>query len=141
MHLRPLELGWCAGLFDGEGCVHLRHYPNPKKHPAIISSVVLTHQATVKRFHKLVGTGNFNEFDPCDLKRAKKYIWQATNKEAIFVLKLLKEAAFLKLPQIELALEFASKCPIGNRFWTMEQEAFGSKCVAEMSILNQKGPK
>jgi hypothetical protein len=50
------DLGWCAGLFEGEGCFTGKIKPSGLRHP--VATIKMTDEDVVRRFHKLIGVGS-----------------------------------------------------------------------------------
>jgi hypothetical protein len=54
MGITDAELGWLAGIFEGEGCIT---YRQPTRHEWALR-VVMSDEDVVRRFHRLIGVGN-----------------------------------------------------------------------------------
>jgi hypothetical protein len=53
------ELGWLAGIFEGEGCVSVTNTSGPSRKQRQWSAIVnMTDEDVVRRFHRTVGIGS-----------------------------------------------------------------------------------
>jgi len=95
-----MELAYLAGLFDGEGCIHIA---KPKTTSGYSYSLTISihqkHSETVKKVHHCFG-GNFNE---C---KNGTYTWQCQGAEAGNVLRLVLPFLIEKKEQAELGIDF-----------------------------------
>ena len=51
------ELGWLAGIFDGEGCLTVNHYAGDGHFEQWRATVAMSDEDVVRRFHMLIGIG------------------------------------------------------------------------------------
>lgn len=51
---RVAQLAWCAGLFDGEGCITNSRHVRPQL------AMQMCDEDTVRRFHETIGVGHVN---------------------------------------------------------------------------------
>ena len=57
--ITELELGWLAGIFDGEGCVSVTNTAGLSRKQHQWSAIVnMTDEDVVRRFHSIIGIGN-----------------------------------------------------------------------------------
>ena len=131
------ELAWCAGIIDGEGTITLKDNGNDHVMPAILFT--MTHESTVRRFHKIMKVGTVSKLNfPQSPNHKYKYTWNATSANAVVVIKLLQPYLFTKLSQAILALEFSERC--WKQQLTDQQRILRRVLVDEMRDLNKKGP-
>lgn len=54
------EIAWAAGIFDGEGCIHIRRNAvtetsrHRTTHYALITKVTMCHAPTIERLHRIL---------------------------------------------------------------------------------------
>lgn len=79
-----LELGWAAGLFEGEGCLTISSGTIPR------AKLRSTDEEVVRQFHRIVGFGRVRE-EPYFLKNGHKMQWEwyALKREVPDVIALL----------------------------------------------------
>lgn len=82
--LKPIELAWAAGLFEGEGSIS----SEKKRRGGITLALAMTDEDVVRRFHEAVGRGTVN--GP-HLRSGQKpqWTWRCSTLEAVEVLALL----------------------------------------------------
>lgn len=106
------ELAWAAGLFDGEGCIHIGCVPKSKGRlsPSYRCMIKLTMgcERTVRRFGGIVGTGTFQKHKPRGKRINASFSWQAHCKKAGRILELLNPYLITKSKEAEVALKFLS---------------------------------
>ena len=70
------EWAWAAGLFEGEGCISMTGRAGGKHQPVL--QLTMTDRDTVKRFHRVVGVGNFTGPQKVQRERHRPtWRWQA----------------------------------------------------------------
>lgn len=111
------EMNYLAGMFDGEGTVCIlrvrgwtKRRPTPKYELRV--GVVMTHEATVRRFAELFAGSKVR----IDRRRRKtKYMWAASSRLAERVLETLRPALRVKTPHVEIATAFMATFVAENR--------------------------
>jgi hypothetical protein len=136
-HLNDREIGWLAGIIDGEGCISM--YETTKEKLVVLSlTVQMTCKETVHRVKRLAATGNLS-FREEPNKNKNKWTWRANGKEAIFVLKLIQSDLFTKRAQMLIALEFGTKCFAVKGKLTEHQRELAFRLMVQLQSLNAKG--
>lgn len=134
------ELGWCAGIIDGEGTITLKNNGGSNITPAIM--VTMTHEATIRRFQQIVKIGRVYKNDFKQSPNHKfKYTWNQCGGPSVLVIRLIQPYLFTKKAQADLAIEFADKCMLGRGRVTVseEQQILRRVLVIEMRELNKRG--
>ncbi len=89
--MTDLELGWVAGLFEGEGSIVLTKVKNRKDSYRVMCVVSSTDKDVIESFTKIVNFGKMNgPYKPSDSGRKLRYTWDVQNqKECLKFLKLI----------------------------------------------------
>jgi hypothetical protein len=142
---RAFELAWAAGLIDGEGCIGIFEDSNYLK-AYLRLSLNMTHQETVKRFHKLFGAGTVRLATKQNSNWRQQLSYKASGKDALFVIKELLPYLFTKRESALLAVSFMEfYLPIcGGKGYkllapTQEQLIKAKTFVVRSSELNARG--
>lgn len=97
------EMGWAAGIIDGEGCIYIRRYG--ARYYSLGLKVTMGHEPTIRRLRELFGVGSVV------IVRSKKghndaWSWVCTTRQAERVLTVLRPLLFTKADEVDLAMEF-----------------------------------
>jgi len=116
------EVGYIAGLFDGEGSLHIRRgLEKKKKHRGkpgyrmsnsmrISMEIAMTDEYVIRWVHEILGVGTVIRRDVKGLtKTGKKFKtqwrWRCTFRDCYYVCKLLWADAKVKLHKIEQVID------------------------------------
>ena len=116
------EVGYIAGLFDGEGSLHIRRgMEKKKKHKGkpgyrmsnsmrISMEIAMTDEFVIRWVHEILGVGTVIRRDVKGLtKTGKKFKtqwrWRCTFRDCYYVCKLLWADAKVKLHKIEQVID------------------------------------
>lgn len=103
--MKPEDIGWVAGIFDGEGCVHVSKATTPYGVQYQLKlSVSNTDPGMICRLVRLLG-GNFRP-EKQKGNRKEVYKWYIQGRGAIRVIKLMLPYLVTRKEQAEVALEF-----------------------------------
>ena len=119
------EVGYIAGLFDGEGSLHIRRgMEKKKKHRGkpgyrmsnsmrISMEIAMTDEFVIRWVHEILGVGTVIRRDVKGLtKTGKKFKtqwrWRCTFRDCYYVCKLLWADAKVKLHKIEQVIDHYS---------------------------------
>ena len=129
--LSESDIAYIAGLFDGEGSIHIkRGVENKKKHNGkpgrrvsnsmrISMEITMTDESVLRWLHEVLGVGTLNR-KPRKGKRKDgtkylmQYRWRCTFRDAYYVCKLLWPYAHTKLPKIQQVIEHYAKDVLMN---------------------------
>lgn len=143
------DLAWAAGLFDGEGCVHIacaRYSPQSKRRPTyrLRVTVCQSRLAVLREFEWAVGlNGTYSSPKPTKLQNRVCHSLNYDGLAAYAVLERLVEFLRRKMPQARLAKEFRKDCAIHvhpgpegqpESVWELRRWYY-----ERMRILNQEG--
>lgn len=111
--MTDIELGWLAGIIDGEGCLHIRR-ERPKVVDggqrsatyAFVIKVTMCHRETIERIKDLVGVGHINQTTNASGRVHNAWSWVAMSHEAKKVLDQIAPFLFTKQGEARVALEF-----------------------------------
>ena len=109
-----IELAWCAGIVDGEGCITIsksdpvirRQEKSPKYRLWLVVS--MTHRATIDRLKEVLGAGSVFESDRKKYNTNQKTIYRLTlcSHDAARAIELLLPYLVTKRSEALIALEF-----------------------------------
>ena len=129
--LSESDIAYIAGLFDGEGSIHIkRGIENKKKHNGkpgrrlsnsmrISMEITMTDQSVLRWLHEVLGVGTLNRKPrkgrrKDGTKYLMQYRWRCTFRDAYYVCRLLWPYAHTKLPKIQQVIEHYAKDVILN---------------------------
>lgn len=103
MESRELDLAYCAGILDSEGCICVSPYA-AKNHAHKMRYhndlwVGMQNKAAIEFFQRTVGTGTVN-------RRKDVWVYAAGGPRAVHVLRLLLPYMIVKREQAEVFLDF-----------------------------------
>lgn len=102
MESRELDLAYCAGIFDGEGCISVSpYYPEGRVRFHCDLFIGMQNKACLEFFQQTVGTGSITQRKDC-------WMYQATGPKASHVCRLLGQFLQIKKNQAELFIQFAA---------------------------------
>ena len=124
------DIAYIAGLFDGEGSIHIkRGIEKKKKHKGegyrlsnsmrISMEITMTDQSVLMWLHQTLGVGtlrpkNVRGKRKDGSKYLKQYKWRCTFRDAYYVCRLLWPYSHTKLPKIQQVIEHYSKDIVMN---------------------------
>ena len=137
--LSESDIAYIAGLFDGEGSIHIkRGIENKKKHNGkpgrrisnsmrISMEITMTDQSVLRWLHEVLGVGTLNR-KPRKGRRKDgtrylmQYRWRCTFRDAYYVCRLLWPYAHTKLPKIQQVIEhYASDILMNGKVINLEE--------------------
>jgi hypothetical protein len=98
-----LEAAWCAGFFDGEGCVVIS-LTGGTSH-VLQMSLANSHQGAIRKMERVLG-GKVYDRPRQKAHYRDQWRWHASGDEAAAVLKRLLPYLIAKAPQAALGIEF-----------------------------------
>jgi hypothetical protein len=109
------DKAYVAGLFDGEGSIHIKRAPEKKRSGTyncmrISMEITMTDQSVIRWVHEILGCGTFTK-KPRKGKRKDgtkylmQYRWRCTFRDAYYVCCLIWPWAHTKLPKIQQVIE------------------------------------
>lgn len=139
--MTSVQLGWCAGIIDGEGMITLDSNSHTVCSYLLKISLRMTHEETVNRFWQLVGVGTVVPEPSKNKKWKDQFRWQLLGPDAVSTIRLLEPHLFTKKPQALLALEYAEKCMNHKAPKPVPEDIRFLRTVilSEMRELNQRG--
>ena len=125
MKMKDNELAYIAGLFDGEGSIHIKRAPEKKKkHKGsghrisnsmrISMEITMTDQSVLIWVHEVLGCGTLTK-KPRKGRRVDgtkylmQYRWRCTFRDAFYVCCLLFPYAHTKLSKIQQVINHYTK--------------------------------
>lgn len=102
---RESDLGWAAGVLDGEGCI-LLYKATTRTGTAYVLRVcvVNTSLLMLRRLQEIFGTGNIVVHAKATERHRPRWMWEVTTKKAEAVLKLIEPYLVNKREEAQLAL-------------------------------------
>ena len=136
--LSESDIAYIAGLFDGEGSIHIkRGIENKKKHTGkgrrisnsmrISMEITMTDESVLRWLHEVLGVGTLNRKPrkgrrKDGTKYLMQYRWRCTFRDAYYVCRLLWPYAHTKLPKIQQVIEhYASYVLMNGKFINLEE--------------------
>ena len=124
--LSESDIAYIAGLFDGEGSIHIkRGIENKKKHNGkpgrrvsnsmrISMEITMTDESVLRWLHEVLGVGTLNKKPrkgrrKDGAKYLMQYRWRCTFRDAYYVCRLLWPYAHTKFPKIQQVIEHYAK--------------------------------
>lgn len=133
--MKVTELAYIAGLFDGEGSIHVArlHGTSGKSYYRIVAQVDMTDDRAIRLIEKM-GYGSIYVGKPKPPNRAGCFHWVTVNKQAAeFLLKILPYLR-IKKEQAYVALQFQSERATSS--WSYIGEDFDVSCKILITKLN-----
>ena len=129
--LSESDIAYIAGLFDGEGSIHIkRGIENKKKHNGkpgrrvsnsmrISMEITMTDESVLRWLHEVLGVGTLNRKPrkgrrKDGTKYLMQYRWRCTFRDAYYVCRLLWPYAHTKLPKIQQVIEHYARDVLMN---------------------------
>lgn len=78
--MKGVDLGWVAGLFEGEGTIELTDRGTANPRLAVVLS--MSDRDVIERLHQTVGCGVVNQIPPREPHHKMQWRWQANNVHA-----------------------------------------------------------
>ena len=137
--LSESDIAYIAGLFDGEGSIHIkRGIENKKKHNGkpgrrvsnsmrISMEITMTDESVLRWLHEVLGVGTLNRKPrkgrrKDGTKYLMQYRWRCTFRDAYYVCRLLWPYAHTKLPKIQQVIEhYASDVLLNGKVINLEE--------------------
>lgn len=137
-NLTESNLGYLAGIIDGEGTVtlirkHRNEMPSPEITIATTSSELLSWLAT----H--VGCGHVRKKIRRSASHRQAFTWCVRGNKALDLLMLIKERLHIKKPHADIICSQYKKLTPRNGRYTAEMEQAKLSLFAEIKTLNKKG--
>ena len=129
--LSESDIAYIAGLFDGEGSIHIKsgieskktHNGKPGRRISnsmrISMEITMTDQSVLRWLHEVLGVGTLNRKPrkgrrKDGTKYLMQYRWRCTFRDAYYVCRLLWPYAHTKLPKIQQVIEHYAKDVLMN---------------------------
>ena len=125
------DKAYIAGLFDGEGSIHIKRAPEKKRSGTyncmrISMEITMTDQSVIRWVHEILGCGTFTK-KPRKEKRkdGTKYLmqwrWRCTFRDAYYVCCLIWPWAHTKLPKIQQVIEHYTQKALKNNVISLDE--------------------
>jgi LAGLIDADG endonuclease len=152
------ELGWLAGIIDGEGCItivpRLRSDASCRNHGYSMKVAVSnTDPRMILKIKSILGFGSIQCKSEHRNGRCKAaYVWITSCREALVFLLVIKDHLVTKAEQAQLAIEIQNRTttrmgmkpangPTGKgRVLSIEEASLRRGIFDQIKILNRKGP-
>ena len=132
------DKAYIAGLFDGEGSIHMKRAPEKKKRHKgkpgyrmsnslrLSMEITMTDQSVLKWVHEVLGVGTLTK-KPRKGKRVDgtkylmQYRWRCTFRDAYYVCCLIWPWAHTKLPKINQVISHYASQALNNNVISLEE--------------------
>lgn len=101
---RDSDLGWAAGIIDGEGCILLNIYRAGNDCYVLRVIVTNTDVSMLHRLKEIFGLGNIIPRPSNNPKHKMRWYWEVSSKKAEQVLTLVEPYLVSKRKQAQLGL-------------------------------------
>jgi hypothetical protein len=118
-------LAYCAGLIDGEGCIHIhKKLTAPPSRPQQRSPyyrlglrVKMAHKPTIEFLAETFGVGAVHPHQPGKLNKRVTWAWDVNQSDTITVLALVRPYLRVNADEADLAVDFAraNRRSVGGR--------------------------
>ena len=131
------DKAYIAGLFDGEGSIHMRRgIEKKKKHKGkgyrisisqrISMEITITDQSVIRWVHEILGCGTVVKKPRKGLRKdGTKYLmqwrWRCTFRDAYYVCCLIWPFAHTKLPKIQQVIEHYTSLALKGNVISLEE--------------------
>lgn len=133
--LHEWQLGWLAGIIDGEGCVTLSVQPQHNNHIGAHVDVGMTDELTIRAICQITGLGSVYLMSNRGKKRRQLYRWHITSfVEVITFLRKVLPYLLTKRMQAGIVLGVCER-----RLMGMGQSLKDERAVKEIRVLNLRG--
>ena len=139
-----IDLAYLAGLFDGEGCIHINKWPNSLKNGhqyGLLVQIKMCDGRLLKDLHEKYG-GNLNLAKRSleNKNHSDILIWRLECRKAMAFLVQLLPYLRLKRIQAEVGIRFQEAMPLRGRGRypvTVEEIEFREQCYLTLRELKQ----
>ena len=137
-----MDIAYAAGLFDGEGCVHIQRKKSAtRSHYELFAAINMTDPRAVRQLHATFG-GHFKSRRPT-LRSTHRPLhgWTITTQKAADFLTAILPYLIVKKEEVEVALAYNARVDrriTGRYRWTVippEEIAFRDHCWSELRRL------
>jgi hypothetical protein len=115
--LREADIGYMAGLFDGEGSITYKKYKEKKKTGTyncwrIVMEISMTDKAVLVWFHEMLGCGTLRKKPR--LGHKTQWRWRCSFRDAYYVARLFWPYSHTKLDKINKIIDHYADEKIAN---------------------------
>ena len=115
--LREADIGYMAGLFDGEGSITYKKYKEKKKTGTydcwrIVMEISMTDKSVLDWFHEMLGCGTLRKKPRPGHKM--QWRWRCTFRDAYYVARLFWPYSHTKLDKINQIIDHYSEEKVMN---------------------------
>ena len=132
------DKAYIAGLFDGEGSIHMRRgIEKKKKHKGkpgyrlsnslrLSMEITMTDRSVLVWLHEVLGVGTLNKKPRKGLRKdgtkyLMQYKWRCTFRDAYYVCCMIWPWAHTKLPKIQKIIEHYTHQALDNKIISLEE--------------------
>lgn len=141
MPLTDIQIGYIAGLLDGEGCIRIRS--NGKNGNGVVSvHIASTDLNVLQNLQQLTSLGFIYQSRKKKYKASVAralYSWEFSPKDAFTLLMLVKEHLIIKKDQAELAIKFQELVNMDKRKPTQDNLDKRIELASNIQSLKRKG--
>ena len=115
--LREADIGYMAGLFDGEGSITYKKYKEKKKTGTydcwrIVMEISMTDKSVLVRFHEMLGCGTLRKKPRPGHKM--QWRWRCSFRDAYYVARLFWPYSHTKLDKINKIIDHYAEDKVMN---------------------------
>ena len=143
------KLGWLAGLFDGEGCIHINRNRAGLSRKDILTDsfrlyaqITMGHIEALDRCVDITGVGSVQKHTVSNVRANDAYCWMTSAHDAESVLKLIQPMVVVKAEEVCIALSFCRIAPwYGGRFRGPKPDTLVDECRKHYWQLRMLKPR
>ena len=116
--MEKTDLAYMAGLFDGEGCIHIAKLRRPESkrgcHFGLVATIGMTSEFLLELYRSQFG-GSVYCYPRLKGNRRPCWQWIIRSRQAVAFLKAIRPYLLLKANEADLAIEFQGAMHVGGR--------------------------
>lgn len=140
--------GWLAGLFDGEGCIHINRQRVSGRTDLLTDSfrlyaqITMGHRPALERCLEIAGVGSIQKHSVSTLLANKAYCWMTAARDAQQVLQSIRPLLIIKGEEADVALAFCAIAPwYGGRYRGRKPDALVDHMLCHYWRLRMLKPR
>lgn len=101
------ELSYLAGIIDGEGSIGLyktTSSPNDRHSISLRLQIANTSRPMLDWVLSKTGIGSIRNKEACSLTRRQAWVWSATSKQAVEIIRQIRPYLIIKAPQADVVI-------------------------------------
>jgi len=135
VNIKPEEIAYIAGLFDGEGSIYIT---KGKKQYFLTVSITNTDLYVLEFIKNLLYIGKISKSPDKNMKHHKVYRLRLYSNDAKNFLEIVLPYLRVKTEQAKLAIEFQSKMKNGKLTIPKEEQEYYKNLISSFNLKRKK---